>query len=319
MLVPQRALIIDLSNAAAPSLLGLNRGAEKLVFQPAGPADIWPDLLAACAEHGQTLPIIIRVPADMHMERNVVLPEAARAGLRSVLHYQLPSLTPWQAEDLYWSYGLIEHDVPNKRIALRLALVRRQAVQPLVDLLLRSQRTILWIEAGGLPDRLVVRPTEAASLAWPAIFLPRPRVAAAALCSLLCAVLLTSILRQELAIRAARAALAELTPQAERAARIRQDLRRLQQAAAVLPGSTRRLGDTMALFAALTDTLPDDAYLTKISVQDGHVDIAGVSGSPANLLRAISANPDFQDITLGPLSQAGSGQSFSLRAGLAPE
>lgn len=319
MPVPQRALIADLADPAAPALRGLYRGTEKALSAFACTADLWPQFMASCAEHGKTQPIIIRVSADVHMERTVILPEAARPGIRNVLRYQLSSLTPWQANELYWSYRLIEHDASNKRLLVRLALVRRAAVQPLLDLLLHDQRIILWIEAAGMPDRLVVRPTHGTGLAWPAAFLPRPLVAAGALCSLLCAVLLTSILRQELAIRSAGAALAALQPRVERAAQIRRELRRLDQAASVLPGRSRRLGDTMALFAALADTLPDDAYLTRLTVQDGQVDIAGVANSPANLLRAMASNPGFQAITLGPLSQGGSGQSFNLHAGLASE
>ncbi len=319
MTVPPRALIVDLIDPAAPALHCLHRGAERLLLQYRAAADPWPDLLAYCNEHAKALPVIIRVSAATHMERTVTLPEAARSAIRSILHYQLPSLTPWQPEDLYWSYRLINHDASNRRILVRLALVRRQAVQPLLDLLLKSRRTILWIEAAELPDRLVIRPTHAKRLAWPAALLPGPRVATGALCSLLCAVLFTSVLRQELAIQAARAALTELRPRIERAAHIRRELRRLEQAESVLPGRTLRLGGTMALFAALADTLPDDAYLTKISVEDGRVDIAGVSNSPANLLRAMSSNPGFHGITLGPLSQEGAGQSFSLHAGLAPQ
>jgi general secretion pathway protein L len=79
---------------------------------------------------------------------------------------------------------------------------------------------------------------------------------------------------------------------------LRNEIARSAAGGDVIAAERARTGDALALIAGLTDALPDDTYLTDLSVRDGHLRLSGQSAAAAKLIPALAAdtalrNPSF--------------------------
>jgi general secretion pathway protein L len=77
----------------------------------------------------------------------------------------------------------------------------------------------------------------------------------------------------------------------------------------------------LAVLAAVTDIVPDDTWLTELSLRQGRLSLGGQSPAAARLIPALAADPMFRNPAFAaPVTRAPDGHAdlFVIRAELAP-
>ena len=89
----------------------------------------------------------------------------------------------------------------------------------------------------------------------------------------------------------------------------------------MLSAERARVGDALAALAATTAVLPDDTYLTDLTLRQRHLVMNGRSAAAARLIGLLSAAPGLREPAfLAPVTRSDTGHAdlFSIRAELAP-
>ncbi len=299
-------------------LLSLRRnGQEQGVGRHAPGQAVLPRLLH---EH-PNLPLLLRLPSDRLLSRDVSLPLAAESGYEQVLHYEMDRLTPFAAADVFWSARLLRRNRESGRIDLRLSLVPRAWLAASLGTLQA---------AGGRPAAIEVRglgsaPPQHIGLAHERsrgrIFQRRLLGAGAALCAALALVaVVLPFMLQSAGQATVERRIAALQPQVRQVEALRQRIRSGSAGRDTIAAARTHLGDPLGLLAALTRVLPDDTYLTDITLRDGVITVTGQSSGAVKLIPALSADPAFVAPAFSaPVTRIESNNSdlFSIRAGIA--
>jgi general secretion pathway protein L len=299
-------------------LLSLRRGGQE---QQAGRHMPGQAILPQLLREHPNLPLLLRLPPDSLLSRDVSLPLAAEAGYDQVLHYEMDRLTPFAASDVFWSARLLRRNKELGRIDLRLSLVPRAWLAASLDTLQA---------AGGRPTAIEVRGVGAEPARRIAIAheLSRGRIAqrrllwfGAAVCAVLAlAAIILPFVLQSAAMAAAERRIAALQPQVRQVEALRQRIRSGSAGIDTISAARARLGDPIGLLAALTRVLPDDTYLTDVTLRDGVITLTGQSPGAVKLIPALSADPAFVAPAFSaPVTRIESNNSdlFSIRAGIA--
>ena len=82
-----------------------------------------------------------------------------------------------------------------------------------------------------------------------------------------------------------------------------------------------RVGDALQVLAVVTDTLPDDTYLTELSLHQRKLALSGESGAAAKVIVALSAEPMLHKTEfVAPVTRAPTGglDMFSIESEVVP-
>jgi general secretion pathway protein L len=293
---PRDALIIVLERLQPPlsgAVLRREAGREILLGRLEAFSGARPDL-----------PVLLRLPPKAVMTRVVTLPLAVERDLPAVLNFEMDRLTPFSADELFWSIAGKIRDPSRELLRITLLVVPRAALAPVLDLLHRHRLQPEALEAED--TRIPLRQTAARPrrFAWPAIC-----------AALAIACLLLPPLRQQLALDRAQALVAARAPAAA-AQRLRAELAATTAGRAVVAAARHR-GDPLQILAALTAALPDDTWLSDLTLKDGSLSVDGQSGNAAGLISLLAAVPALKDPSFtAPVTRTSDNKAdlFSLRA-----
>jgi general secretion pathway protein L len=262
--------------------------------------------------------VILQVEAGTLLERPVELPLAAERDVDRVIGFEMDRLTPFAATDVVWQAVVTRRDQAQRQLLLRLSLVPRRAVQPCLDLLVRAGLTPTWLEgdtADGTRRRIMLA-EHAAHRSH------RPVVAAAGLVAVLvAAAVVTPFVMQWLAGDATQRAIAALGPRIARVEALRKHLADGSAGSDALAAERARVGNVLQVLATVTDLMPDDTFLTELSLHQGKLNVAGQSPAAARLIPALAAEPTLRNPAFAaPVTRAPDGHAdlFVIRADLAP-
>ncbi len=295
------------------------RGADETpigVFALPADEDAFAAALASQSADSPGSPVLLRLAPEAALRRDVVLPLAAEAGLDRVLGYEMDRLTPFSADETFFSWTVLRRDREAGRLHLRLSMVLRRPLLPLLEAL----------RAASTPARAIEIP--------PGLLIPLARSPSAsasrtrrllALSGVGCAVLALLAVVLPFALQAVAAARIDRRIDAvqPRVAEVQALQRRLAGSAAgadLVIAERNRLGNTLAVLAALTRVLPDDTYLSDLTLRQGQLTVSGQSPQASKLIPAISADPAFSAPAFSAPVTRIEGQNtdlFSIRTGLA--
>jgi general secretion pathway protein L len=259
----------------------------------------------------QRLPAGLRLPAGAVLSRSLVLPLAVARDLHNMIGFEMERLTPFSADELYWSVSGLKRDRARGKLSLQLSFALRSQVDALRPALTRLRVAPTFIE---MPGGRIELAAPAARDRWRDIGLP-------ALCgvlALVCAGL--PFLRQQMALDAVNQDIAADTPAAETALALRQRLN-TEAAGRAAVAQARRGGDALEVLAMLTSALPDGTWLRDLTLNQGDLTFDGESNNAAQLIGLLSAVPGLHDPSFtAPVTRAGDGNAdlFSLHATIAP-
>lgn len=279
---------------------GRERGLQELDLTRPLPAGLAPHLATG-----------LRLPRGAVLCREVVLPLAAARDLPAVLGFEMDRLTPFAAEEVYWSVSGLRLDRARAKLSLTLSVALRAQIDALRAALARMNITPSFIEAGA----------ERIDLATPGQQPGRRlRLSLAILCGgLALACLATPFLRQQMALDAAAQAIAAATPAASTAQALRRQLATAAQGRAAI-AQARQAGDALQVLATLTSALPDGTWLSDLTLKSGDLTFDGQSGNAAQLIKLLSAVPGLHDPSFtAPVTRTSDGKAdlFSMHVTVA--
>ena len=111
---------------------------------------------------------VLRTPPDLLLEQEIVLPLTAEPDLKRVVAYEMDRLTPFRAEQVFWTCLAGMRDTVRRRLHVRLTLVPRGRVEPVLAALRLAGLVPLRIEAGTAADsrRVIPLAEDASARSW---------------------------------------------------------------------------------------------------------------------------------------------------------
>jgi general secretion pathway protein L len=273
------------------SLLTRRRGREHVIDRfPLDDASL-AAVRRVVSQHRRRTPVVLRVPSELLLERDVDLPLAAEPDVDNVLRYNIDTLTPFAAHELFWNWTVMSRDRVHRNLHLRLSLICKSAVAPLVGMLQQAGAPPSLLEFR-LPDG-GIRTIAVADAASRGGRLRRHAPAAVAGClagALVSTTVLPIVFRQR-ELAATEAHIQALRPQVAHVEALRRRLADSADRIDVISRERARVGDAMQVIAVVTDTLPDDTWLSELTLRQRKLVLTGESAGAAKLIIALSADP----------------------------
>jgi general secretion pathway protein L len=246
------------------------------------------------------------------------LPLAAEADLASVLRYEMDSITPFAVEELFWTWSVVRRDREQRRVHVRVSLVPKIALPSLSAVLEGLGTAPSWLEAttpAGAP-RVIPLGHMAASEQRHRRNL---RFALAGTAVLMIASIVLPFILQSVAQARVEDRISALEPRVRLAETLRARITRDSSAATLIAAEQGRVGDPLAVLSAVTAALPDDTFLTDLSIREGRLEITGESKAAAKLIAVLAASPTIRDPAfIASVTHAENGSdAFSIHAGIA--
>jgi general secretion pathway protein L len=203
--------------------------------------------------------------------------------------------TPFTAEELYWNHRIVGADRENGRLSVRLSLVPKANLDPLLADLAAIGIRPRRLEIADGPDKGTYLPLNGDGarkhhashrLLWPA-----------ALCctALALAAVVTPFARQELTLASLDSQITGTRAAAAEADNLRQEIDRLSGSAGFIESERDKAGRPLVVLAATTTILPDDTYLTEMELRQRKLTLSGRSAGAARLIGALAADPEFRN------------------------
>ncbi|MDA7086940.1 PilN domain-containing protein [Pseudomonas sp. SA3-5] len=274
---------------------------ETLVSMPLGEEGEWPPALveALLARETKASQVILLLPEQKVLRKVLSLPAATEAGLSNVLRFEMDRHTPFTAEQVYFGYRILERDRRHQRLQVELLVVPREYL----DQLLRR------LEALAVhPTLVTLAEDDARRHAQPINLLPggllrkrggwrgNRRLQIAALVALVALAALPLWQQQQRAERLA-SELGAPKAAAERAAAVRDELKRLEAGRAYLYEQQAQADDVLNILNELTLLLPDSTWLSRFELTGERVRLEGESAEASALIGLFEQSKTLQNVT----------------------
>ncbi len=268
---------------------------------------------------GQGPAALLRLPPELLLEQQAVLPIAAERDPERVLHYEMDRITPFAADELFWTWTVERRDRAQGRLYLRLLLVPKVRLTPVLNALREAGLRPAALEAqtpGGAVRRIAL------DRAQPARWRKRGLAVAAAACAVLAiAAVAVPFAVQSVQGERVERQVAALRPQVDQAEALRRRILSSTAGTDVFEQQRGRVGDALRTLATLTDVLPDDTFLSELTIRARIVTISGQSAGAAKLIAALAAEPSIRNPAFAAPVTRNEGthnEGFSIRAEVVP-
>ncbi|MGC2415790.1 MAG: PilN domain-containing protein [Stellaceae bacterium] len=265
-------------------------------------------------------PAVLRLTRTDVLEKTLILPLAAQADLNQVLAFEMGLETPFEPEDLYWNHRVETVDRQHGRLVVRLMLLPKATLGPLLSTLAQVGILPRWVEVSEGREVWPVLPLDGEGarpqhrsrrLFWPA----------AVCCGLLAfGVIATPFVRQAAELAALDRQVAAGRSAAAQAQRLRDEIDQLSGSAELVKRELGKAGRPLEVLASVTRVLPDDTYLTEIGLRQRKLTLSGRSAGAARLIGALAADGFRNPTFAAPVTrlEALHAEVFSIIAEVAP-
>jgi general secretion pathway protein L len=294
--------------------------AERLPLD--GPPEEIPSEAAALVKDSD---VDVLLPAEELLVRSLdPLPAQSKPYLDGIVRHQLERLTPWRVSDVLYSYQAVPAGPEDSRLNVTMAAttrsLHRRRLEQLAALQPHSVRLVypkalegkdVAIDVTGSAGAIQHTQRMRRTLGWSAAGFGAVSLLAIVLLTMAWQSADTTLETTEREVADLRAKLSSAGPAMSRGD---------HDVAAVFE---RRLNTPFAVTAvdALSESLPDDTYLTEFRLSEGRVRMTGVSQSVSKLVPLLEASPSFAEATFfaptARLPNSG-GDRFHLDAKLVP-
>jgi general secretion pathway protein L len=265
--------------------------------------------------------LLLRVAPEQALCKKLSLPMAARRDLKSLLGFEIDRETPFEQTEVYWNYVVSAQDKERGKLDLDLVIVPRQLADAAVAAARDAGFDPAALEVDIEPDRSV--------LLWVAAqrpvrqILPRRKLIplVSVTCALAAAFVILSFAGQQWNLFVANRAIADLEARAHEASLLRQSANHRLAAITFFSRTHGANGSALGILTAATRTLPDDTYLTSLSVHEGRMTISGFSDSAASLIGLLAKSPSFREPAFdSPVTESADNdqEKFTISMALAP-
>jgi general secretion pathway protein L len=246
---------------------------------------------------------VLRLPAEAVLTRRASFPAQVREKLTQVVRLELDRLSPFSPDQVVYDFALVPGTKGDARIAVDLALCRRDRV---ADWVTRLR------EAGSPIDQITWEG------AWPkANLLPReerPRrrkpllnatwLLSALILVLLIATVATPLWQRARLLETLDAELARVRSQAIQVDEVRKDLEQAREGSTVVLQHKWEQPRVTDLLRELTDRIPDDTWVQSLEYQGREVQVRGESGQATALIGLLEEAPGIEGVSFrSPVTQ----------------
>lgn len=320
--------------------------ADRLYLQPLGPALIVSRSIGEAVEQIGSFPlaehdrdtettrelaglsarsreVVLCLPADKVLRKPVTLPLAAEENLYEVLGFEMDRHTPFTADQVYYDFSITARNAKANTLTLELAVTPRTYLDGLLSTL---------ADRGVWPHRAAIREdNDGRLLAFE--LLPsqnRPSKTGSArhlnlALGMLALLLSLGAIALPLAnklhvIRTLESRVDVAAGKAEVTRRLDDEVRRLEADLRFLTEKKLAAPLMLSILNELTHILPDDTWISRLTINSGEIQLQGQSAAAAALIPLIAAsdvleNPRFRSpVTRAPQSTF---ESFNLSADVA--
>lgn len=261
----------------------------------------WRDLLSrGLDENLRGLPQVLGLPAAKLLRRSLSLPAAALENLDAVLGFELDRQTPFKPEQVYFASRVLKQDAGSKQVQVELLVVPRPVLDEAVAALGPLSDTLAGVDVLDARGRRIgvnLLPAERRA--------SQPRTQPLIQAGLLLAsiVLVFFGLGQivDNRVAAVESIQAESEAQRERAREVsalRSQLEDSAAAANFLAVQKQTQASMVLLLDELTRRLPDDTFLTRLSVSGNQVSLSGYSAQALKLVGELQKSELLKDAAL---------------------
>jgi general secretion pathway protein L len=238
--------------------------------------------------------IVLELPPDRVLRREVSLPLAARENLREVLSFEMDRHTPFQAEEVAYDHRIVRTDAAAKRVAVELAVVPRAFF---------DRAVALANALGAPPDRISIEGNDGEFNFMPSLDHEGKRFGSRLVLVLALLTFVLALIAIYLPLHMRYATLAELERELAEGRTAAVELDALRKRANAALERTRFLVDqrrasptVVALLDEVTERLPDSTWLTQLGVHGNQIALAGFSPAAASLVAGLEDSPLLSDV-----------------------
>jgi general secretion pathway protein L len=246
---------------------------------------------------GRVTDVVIRFDTARALHTPASLPLAVEKNLSEVVGFEFERLVPFKRPDVYYSYRIVARDKSAQLLRLELLVLPRADVARVARSLDGFGLRLADVELAEGPAGPVVAsiPIESdkrggtGSTAKISTGLAATALTLALLC------LAIPFWRASASIASLTAQVADARRQADAAAGVQREIDSTRQERQYLLGRKRTSSTVTEILAKLTNLLPDDAYLTELSVAGDRLHLVGAAGSATALLTLIDQSQAFRN------------------------
>jgi general secretion pathway protein L len=236
------------------------------------------------------------------LRTEVVMPLAAEAGLRQALAYEMDRHTPFQAEDVFYTWRNMSRDREAGQLHFELYVTPREPVEANIELLKRLGLAPTGVDVASpdgpqginlLPEALRYRiVNQKDRLNW--------AIGAVAV-FLMAFVMAQSLWLRDHQVESIGEAIDSVRAEAMAVQQIRKQIDDAGEAAGFLQSHKIENGYKLEMLAELSGILPEDTYLDRLSMHADTVQMQGKSMNAQRLIELINASPYFENASFrGP-------------------
>ena len=238
---------------------------------------------------------LLQLGLDQGLRKTLTLPESVRRDLDATLGFEIARETPFEQGEVYWNYRISSVDPANRKIEVELVVVPRRSVDPLLQITSQAGLKIsaLEIDLGGPTPALIWIETSQ-NTSW---ISPRRKLVplAATAGALAIAVIVLPFALQELNLFLANRSIEAIGPQARQAAALKLAANQRLAAVQFFGRSHGANGSALSTLAAVTAALPNDTYLSSLSLHDGKLTLVGSSEAAGHVIGSLAVSPALRD------------------------
>lgn len=287
----------------------LRRGGQ---WVPLSPADA---LTKGVGRRKGRRSVVVRPPVELVLTKSHTVPTVPLDQMQQVLRHELPRITPFATRDLFWHWTSRRRPSDRTRTDVTVTMVPKASLMPALRTLEQAGLSPCALEVGSedRPTWLLADTAMEREIGW------APRLAT--LAGVLAAVaLVLPFGAQEVALHQADTAIEQLRPAIIQIDALHRDISAGNDSRTVVAQEVARTGDLLETIAAITKILPDDTYLTDLSLRDRQVLLGGQSASAAHLIADLSRSPAIRNAAFAaPVTRAegATADVFSIKAEIA--
>ncbi|MCK7594579.1 PilN domain-containing protein [Pseudomarimonas salicorniae] len=244
-------------------------------------------------------PRILLLPADAVLVRRLSFPAAAAGNVRSLVGFEIDRQTPFRADQVEYDCRLLPAEKGARQVSVELAVVTRERLaSELAGLGELAQRldAVDVAREGGRAGFNLLPPAQRRPHDHRPMLINLALVAFSA--SLLLLAMGQLVENRREAVAQVEAEVEARRVEARRTAQLRKTLEEAATAANFLAEHKAQRPTTISLLRDLTDILPDDTFLERLTITGADLSLTVQSGSAAKLIGLFQTSGQFADPTL---------------------
>jgi general secretion pathway protein L len=248
------------------------------------------------------VPLRLLLPESRMLRKQVLLPLAAEANLRQALAFEMDRQTPFQADDVFFDFRVLQRDREAAQLRVEVMVTRRQPllhdVQQLsslgvapsgVDVAIQGEPADVNLLPPDLRHRVVNRKSRA------------NLVLAGTFAILLVFVMVQSLWLKQHQLEELREVIEGVRDEAMLVQEVRSRISDASEAAGFLQARRSSAVPTVKVLTEVTRILPDNTFLDRLLVDSGSVQMQGKSENAQQLIELVNQSPMFEDASFrGP-------------------